>query len=338
MRVRLAGEYRERQGLSDALSDPGTSVNPRERAERSETSQWRVLATAESEVMNQEPEPLTNVAPTSRTEGFVLALNAGSSSLKFALIGGGTVPVRILSGAVDRIGLPEATFSLRKIESQQTEHARVSAPNHASCLDYLLKRLAETTGAAGFRALGHRVVHGGGRYTQPQLVTPDPMEELRRITCFAPEHLPAEIALIAALSERFPNLPAEWDYGDYEGQRSVDIHKARPDWNLFRDGCPSGESPAQVSDRADRFIARLRALEGNVALFSHGHFGRVLAARWIGSLVSQAQHLLLSTASISILSYEHNHADEPVIALWNAGSREVFGDIASAIEPKPCRP
>jgi len=157
--------------------------------------------------MNQEPEPLTNVAPTSRTEGFVLALNAGSSSLKFALFGGGTVPVRILSGAVDRIGLPEATFSLRKIESQQTEHARVSAPNHASCLDYLLKRLAETTGAAGFRALGHRVVHGGGRYTQPQLVTPDPMEELRRITCFAPEHLPAEIALIAALSERFPNLP-----------------------------------------------------------------------------------------------------------------------------------
>ena len=157
--------------------------------------------------MNQEPEPLTNVAPTSRTEGFVLALNAGSSSLKFALFGGGTVPVRILSGAVDRIGLPEATFSLRKIESQQTEHARVSAPNHASCLDYLLKRLAETTGAAGFRALGHRVVHGGGRYTQPQLVTPDTMEELRRITCFAPEHLPAEIALIAALSERFPNLP-----------------------------------------------------------------------------------------------------------------------------------
>jgi len=146
-----------------------------------------------------------------------------------------------------------------------------------------------------------------------------------------------ELAGLAPVAEIEPDL-AEWDYGDYEGQRSVDIHKARPDWNLFRDGCPSGESPAQVSDRADRFIARLRALEGNVALFSHGHFGRVLAARWIGSLVSQAQHLLLSTASISILSYEHNHADEPVIALWNAGSREVFGDIASAIEPKPCRP
>jgi hypothetical protein len=79
------------------------------------------------------------------------------------------MPVRILSGAVDRIGLPEATFSLRRIESQQTEHAGVSAPNHASCLD-LLKRLAETIGTVGFQALGHRVVHGGERYTQPQLV------------------------------------------------------------------------------------------------------------------------------------------------------------------------
>lgn len=126
-----------------------------------------------------------------------------------------------------------------------------------------------------------------------------------------------ELAGFASVAETEPDL-AEWNYGDYEGQRSVDILKGRPDWNLFRDGCPCGESPAQVSDRADRFIARLRVLEGNVALFSHGHFGRALAARWIGSPVSQAQHLLLCTASISILGYEHNHADEPVIALWNA--------------------
>ena len=126
-----------------------------------------------------------------------------------------------------------------------------------------------------------------------------------------------ELAGFAPIAETEPDL-AEWNYGDYEGKRSVDILKQRPDWNLFRDGCPCGESPAQVSDRADRFIARLRALEGNVALFSHGHFGRTLATRWIGSPVSQAQHLLLSTASISILGYEHNQADEPVIALWNA--------------------
>src|SRR5437879_680869 len=120
-----------------------------------------------------------------------------------------------------------------------------------------------------------------------------------------------ELAGFAPVAETEPDL-AEWNYGDYEGQRSVDILKGRPDWNLFRDGCPCGESPARVSDRADRFIARLRALEGNVALFSHGHFGRALAARWIGSPVSQAQHLLLSTASISILGYEHSNADEPV--------------------------
>lgn len=126
-----------------------------------------------------------------------------------------------------------------------------------------------------------------------------------------------ELAGFAPVAETESDL-VEWNYGDYEGKRTVDIKKERPDWNLFRDGCPSGESPAHVSDRADRFIARLRALEGNVALFSHGHFGRALAARWIGSPVSHAQHLLLSTASISILGYEHNQADEPVIALWNA--------------------
>lgn len=157
--------------------------------------------------MSKMPTPLAKVAPTNPTEGFVLALNAGSSSLKLALFDGGTVPVRVLSGAVDRIGLPKATFSLRKVEGLQTERAEVSAPNHVSCLDYLIKRLAETTGMAGFRALGHRVVHGGGHYTQPQVVTSDTMNELRRIIPFAPEHLPAEIALIAALSERFPNLP-----------------------------------------------------------------------------------------------------------------------------------
>ena len=141
------------------------------------------------------------------SRGNVLTLNAGSSSLKFALFDGGATPVRVLSGGIDRIGLPEATFTLRKVESQQTEYAGISAPNHVSCLDYLLKRLAEATGAACFRAVGHRVVHGGPRYAEPQVVTPDMMDELRRLCPFAPEHLPAEIALIAVLSERFPNLP-----------------------------------------------------------------------------------------------------------------------------------
>ena len=97
-----------------------------------------------------------------------------------------------------------------------------------------------------------------------------------------------------------------------------DIRKARPDWNVFQDGCPRGDSPAQIAKRADRLNTRLRTLEGNIALFSHGHFGRVLAARWIGLRVEQAQHFLLSTASLSILGYGHNLIEEPAIVLWNA--------------------
>jgi len=114
-----------------------------------------------------------------------------------------------------------------------------------------------------------------------------------------------------------PDL-AEWDYGDYEGQRSVDILEARPDWNVYRDGCPGGEMPAQVSARADRLISRLHKLDGNIALFAHGQFGSVLAARWIGLAVAEAEHFMLGTASLSILAFDPHHAGVPVIALWNA--------------------
>jgi len=111
---------------------------------------------------------------------------------------------------------------------------------------------------------------------------------------------------------------AEWDYGDYEGKQSVDIRKVRPDWNVFRDGCPHGETPAQISDRADRLIARLCRLYGNIALFSHGQFGGILAMRWIGLAVVEAQHFPLATASLSILAFDSHHPKVPVIALWNA--------------------
>jgi len=140
-----------------------------------------------------------------------------------------------------------------------------------------------------------------------------PLQRARR-TC--------ELAGLGEVAEVEPDL-AEWNYGAYEGQRAVDIRKGRPDWNIFRDGCPSGESPAQVSERADQLIARLRTLESNIAIFSHGHFGRVLGARWIGLPVRQAQHLLLSTASLSVLGYEHNRAEESAIALWNAVSSDI---------------
>jgi broad specificity phosphatase PhoE len=116
-----------------------------------------------------------------------------------------------------------------------------------------------------------------------------------------------------------PDL-AEWDYGDYEGLRSVEIRTTRPDWDLFRDGCPGGESPAQVSDRANRIIARLRTFEGSTGICSHGHFGRVLAARWIRQSVAEARRFLLSTATISVLGYEHERTDRPAIVSWNAAS------------------
>ena len=102
----------------------------------------------------------------------------------------------------------------------------------------------------------------------------------------------------------------------------MDIRKKRPDWNIFRDGCPGGESPGQVSDRADQLIARFRSMEGKVALFSHGQFGCVLAARWIGLPVIEGPHFVLGTASLSILSYDPDHPKVPIIALWNAFSSE----------------
>lgn len=114
-----------------------------------------------------------------------------------------------------------------------------------------------------------------------------------------------------------PDL-TEWDYGDYEGKRTVDIFRERPDWNVFRDGCPHGEMPAQVSGRADRLIARLRTMDGKVALFSHGQFGGALAARWIGLALIEAWHFPLGTAALSIFSFNPHHPEVPVIDLWNA--------------------
>jgi probable phosphoglycerate mutase len=108
----------------------------------------------------------------------------------------------------------------------------------------------------------------------------------------------------------------EWDYGQYEGRRTVEIHAERPDWQLFRDGCPGGETPAQVGVRADRVVSRVRAVRGDVLLFSSGHFLRVLAARWLGLEPGAGRYFLLSTASLSALGYEHN-LSQPVIRLWD---------------------
>ena len=108
----------------------------------------------------------------------------------------------------------------------------------------------------------------------------------------------------------------EWNYGDYEGLSTADIRARRPDWELFRDGFPNGESFEEIGKRADRVVNRVRSIDGPVLLFSSGHFLRVLAARWLGLEPQGARYLLLGTASLSTLTYEHNPA-EPAIGLWN---------------------
>jgi broad specificity phosphatase PhoE len=125
----------------------------------------------------------------------------------------------------------------------------------------------------------------------------------------------AELAGFGKLAEIDSDL-AEWDYGQYEGRRTAEILAERPAWQLFRDGCPGGESADQVGTRADRVIQRVRAAHGNILLFSSAHILRVLTARWLGLEAAAGRFFLLGTASLSRLGYEHNLA-EPVIRQWN---------------------
>jgi probable phosphoglycerate mutase len=108
----------------------------------------------------------------------------------------------------------------------------------------------------------------------------------------------------------------EWDYGAYEGRRTVDIRAERPGWRMFEDGCPGGETLEAVSVRADRMLARLRALDGDALVFAHRDILRILAVRWIALAPIEARRLFLGTTSLSILGYDHDRA-EPVLRSWN---------------------
>jgi len=140
-------------------------------------------------------------------------------------------------------------------------------------------------------------------------VLTSPLQRARR-TC--------ELAGFSSAAEVEPDL-VEWNYGAYEGRRSVDIHVERPDWDLFRDGGPGGESPEDVGARADRVVRLVRATDGDVLLFSSGHFLRVLAARWLGLEPGAGRYFLLSTASLSALGYEHDRS-QPVVRFWDETS------------------
>ena len=190
-------------------------------------------------------------------------------------------------------GTPAAPLRLYLIRHGETEWSLAS--KHTSRTDIALN----AQGEEGARRLGQKL-----RASEFNRVFTSPSRRARS-TC--------TLAGLMPVAEIEPYL-AEWNYGDYEGQRSVDIQKGRPQWNMFQDGCPQGEMPAQVCDRADVLIARLRKLDGNIALFTHGQFGSVLAVRWIGLPVMTAQHFPLGTASVSILGYSRNHPELPVIA------------------------
>ena len=137
------------------------------------------------------------------------------------------------------------------------------------------------------------------------LVLTSPLQRARE-TC--------ELAGLGERAETDPDL-AEWNYGAYEGLTPKEIRAQQPDWLIFREGCPGGESPEQIGARVDRVIARIRARAGNVALFAHGHVLRVLGARWLGLPASAGSHFLLDTATVSVLSSYHG---VPAVKRWNA--------------------
>jgi probable phosphoglycerate mutase len=136
------------------------------------------------------------------------------------------------------------------------------------------------------------------------LVLTSPLQRARR-TC--------QLAGLATGAECDRDL-MEWNYGAYEGLTPRDIAERAPGWIIFHDGCPGGESPAQVGNRVDRVIARIRAATGNVALFAHGHVFRVFAARWLGLPPSAGCHFLLDTATLNILGY---YRGIPAVKRWN---------------------
>ncbi len=155
---------------------------------------------------------------------------------------------------------------------------------------------------------GERQAHQLGRYLRGRYdrVFSSPLQRARR-TC--------ELAGFGSRAQIDPEL-VEWNYGEYDGLTRAQIDQRRPGWQVFRDGCPGGESVADVGARADRVIGRLRALNTNVLLFSSGHFMRVFAARWLDLDPSCGRLLLLSTTTLSVLGYHHT-TNEPVIRLWN---------------------
>jgi probable phosphoglycerate mutase len=176
------------------------------------------------------------------------------------------------------------------LSGQHTGRTELPLTRHG---EEMARRLAATLNGIDFRLV----------LTSPRLRA--------RATC--------ELAGLGAAAQTEPDL-AEWDYGRFEGLRTAEIRDRHPGWDLWDDGCPGGEAPADVSRRADQLIARIVDGTGRVALFSHGQIGRVIAARWIGMAANQGRHFALDPASISVLALEFDQPARRVISLWNASA------------------
>ena len=150
-----------------------------------------------------------------------------------------------------------------------------------------------------------------------RLLQPHLAKETFALILTSPLQRARETCELAGLGKRASVEPdlTEWNYGEYEGLTTEQIRMTRPAWSVFRDGCPGGESPEQAGSRADRVLAKVRATEGNVALFAHGHILRVLAARWINLSASYGEHFLLDTATLNVLGY---YRESPAFKIWNA--------------------
>ena len=191
---------------------------------------------------------------------------------------------------------PDAAVALVLVRHAETEWSRTG--RHTGLTDIPLT----DAGRATARALAPRL-----RRWRFERVLVSPLKRARE-TCD-----------LSGLGERAEVLDGlhEWDYGEYEGLTTDEIRARRPDWDLWRDGCPGGESPDQVGTRADRVIAAVSQAHGAVAVFSHGHMLRVLGARWIELAPAQAAHLRLATASVCVLGYEHELA---TLSVWNCAT------------------
>jgi len=152
---------------------------------------------------------------------------------------------------------------------------------------------------------------------QVKCLQPVLANEVFALVLTSPLHRAMETCKLSGLGEKAevePNL-VEWNYGEYEGVTSKEIHKTVPGWLVFNDGAPGGETPEQIGARADRVIQRVRAVQGNVALFAHGHIFRVLVARWLDLPATAGRNFLLDTGTLNILSYYRGY---PAVKIWNA--------------------